>query len=358
MRAKLYEIARKKTACVFRSVRLPSLFPVTPNSFITVNFYVRARKNMILTLLLSILFCSAKFQIADATSRVESTRHTSRFIHRGFPREKLISFHERLIKNVEGSSKALLNANLTCTKTFYQVLGQNISIWDNDKSFTSDLVAHEINGGEYRLLDMERLRMIRDGDTVLDLGSNVGITAIVVAKMFPTVRVIGVEPVPYNFAAALRNVDENGVADRVTILNAALTRNASSTARIVYSIRNPGSSTADREFYSKGSDDEYGHREFDVNGVTVDEIIDYFRLDRIPFIKLDCEGCEYDIVPNLSGRTLKMFREAFVAGETHCDRMTVPNDTIAFVHSVYDEYVQSGPGGCLKTSKKWNPLFR
>ena len=229
MRAKLYEIARKKTACVFRSVRLPSLFPVTPNSFITVNFYVRARKNMILTLLLSILFCSAKFQIADATSRVESTRHTSRFIHRGFPREKLISFHERLIKNVEGSSKALLNANLTFTKTFYQVLGQNISIWDNDKSFTSDLVAHEINGGEYRLLDMERLRMIRDGDTVLDLGSNVGITAIVVAKMFPTVRVIGVEPVPYNFAAALRNVDENGVADRVTILNAALTRNASST---------------------------------------------------------------------------------------------------------------------------------
>lgn len=49
---------------------------------------------------------------------------------------------------------------------------------------------------------------MRPGDTILNLGTNIGMTAIIIAKMFPFVHIIGVKPMRYIFAAAQRNVKE------------------------------------------------------------------------------------------------------------------------------------------------------
>ena len=68
--------------------------------------------------------------------------------------------------------------------------------------------------------------------------------------------------------------------------------------------------------------------------------------------KFDCEGCEYEVIPGLSDRTMSIFRAAFVAGEVHCDRMpNVPTDTWAFVHEVYDEFKMATAGRCGDKTK-------
>ena len=264
--------------------------------------------------------------------------------------------------------RALANANLLSTMVInhealnigydlqeHTILGIPLKVYDTAGSITSTWVAREINDGEYYLKDMQRLGKIKPGDTVLDLGTNVGITAIMVAKMFPGVRVIGVEATPFNYAAAIKNIALNNVSDQVTVLCGALAATSHKPLHMLFSIDNPGSSTSSHEFFKKGSSSTKGVREIDVQTITVDEIIHFYGIDRVPFIKLDCEGCEYEIVPALSLKALSIFREALVFGETHCDRMTIAKDTVRFVHDVYTGYEQSGPHNCDGGAKKWTP---
>lgn len=79
-----------------------------------------------------------------------------------------------------------------------------------------------------------------------------------------------------------------------------------------------------------------GARDFVVDTFTVDEILDHFGVTTVPFIKLDCEGCEYDVMQALSARSLLMFRSDFVAGEIHTID-DIPEETRAFVNSFYQK---------------------
>ena len=241
------------------------------------------------------------------------------------------------------------NTNFQIRLKQYTILGHIISIYDNEVSITGDYVASELNRDEYHLRDINRLGKIKHNDTLLDLGSNIGITAILLAKMWPTIRVIGIEPIPYNYALALRNVDINGVADRVIILPGALASNVTEIS-IRYSFANHGSSTSSKEFFVRGSDDTKGHEDFTVFTVTVDEILQHFGINYVPFIKLDCEGCEYDIIPHLSPEALAIFKDALVFGEVHSDRMPVSPDVASFVHGIFSAYSVG-----RKLKKRWRP---
>jgi hypothetical protein len=85
------------------------------------------------------------------------------------------------------------------------ILGHNISFYEGSTSWAGNRIVHELKTGEYNLLEMKRLDKIKDGDVILDLGTNIGLTAIIVAKLWPRVTVIGIEPVPFNYAAALES---------------------------------------------------------------------------------------------------------------------------------------------------------
>ena len=59
------------------------------------------------------------------------------------------------------------------------------------------------------------------GDFYLDVGSNIGATAIAVALIRPDIRVVAFEPVPSNFEFLSRNVQANGVRN-CTVVPAAV----------------------------------------------------------------------------------------------------------------------------------------
>jgi FkbM family methyltransferase len=65
------------------------------------------------------------------------------------------------------------------------------------------------------------LDQLRPDDIFVDVGANVGLYSIAGARRVPDGRVWAVEPDPRNAALLRRHVDLNGVADRVTVIEAA-----------------------------------------------------------------------------------------------------------------------------------------
>lgn len=67
---------------------------------------------------------------------------------------------------------------------------------------------------------LSRMAVFREGDTVVDIGAHVGAFALVLAKRFPFVRVIAVEPDPLNYACLERNIAMNGARNVVPVRKA------------------------------------------------------------------------------------------------------------------------------------------
>ncbi len=117
-------------------------------------------------------------------------------------------------------------------------------------------------------------------DRILDLGANVGYTAVDLAARHPRSTVIAVEMDPDNFAQAVENTAAFG--DRVRCLNAAVW------------IHDRGVSyacDADSDAYAAidcaGSADGR-----DARSVTVDQLIDMLPGMHADFVKMDVEGAE------------------------------------------------------------------
>lgn len=255
------------------------------------------------------------------------------------------TFYKRLYGNAQLMRTVLFENSLQFSTKQHTVLDMQMAIKESTQSHTAEWVVDEINKGEYYLKDVQKRNLVKDGSTILDLGTNVGITAITMAKMFPNAKVIGVEPMPPNFACALENVEKNNVAERVTVLNAALSADTSKTIAITYSGPNSGGSSFSPEFGEGG----YRH-EFAIHPITVEEILNHFGVTHVSFVKLDCEGCEFDIVPAFSQRVLDLFADALVMGEIHDSRMTISSDRLRFVSGIYDAHEGGGT-----TTKVWNP---
>ena len=128
---------------------------------------------------------------------------------------------------------------------------------------------------DYGILNVE-------GKLVLDIGAFVGDSAMLFALRGAR-RVVAVEPSPWAFNVAMRNVKANGLSDTVELINCAVMREEGKTLTL------PSSEIgADfRVSVTKGG--------VPVPICTLDSLIERFG----PFdvLKMDCEGCEYESIP-------------------------------------------------------------
>jgi FkbM family methyltransferase len=107
---------------------------------------------------------------------------------------------------------------------------------------------------------------------VVDVGAGYGETALYFLKKGAR-RVIAVEPCPEVYGEMLENFKLNGVEDKVAPINAALSSACGSAC-----IECPSGKVT-------------------VGTITLGDIIDRFGL-RGGVLKMDCEGCEYDVILN------------------------------------------------------------
>ncbi len=142
--------------------------------------------------------------------------------------------------------------------------------------------------------------------TFLDIGANIGLTAIP-AAMRHGIQCFAFEPDPVNFQLLKRNVERNKVADRITIFNVAL----HDTQGVLdfelsednwgdHRLRIPGQAASVTPSFN-----ETARRVVNVQAVPLDMVIDARELMRPIFLKIDTQGAEVTV---LSGarETLKL----------------------------------------------------
>ena len=128
------------------------------------------------------------------------------------------------------------------------------------------------------------------GFTFVDVGANVGGYSFWVAsRMAPTGRVVAVEPNP-QLARQLRyNVRASGQADRIAVVEAAVSA-ARGTGALTVEARNSG------EGRLLGDGEEGGRATIPVRVVTLADVVEEAGIERVDCLKVDVEGLEAEVI--------------------------------------------------------------
>ena len=127
------------------------------------------------------------------------------------------------------------------------------------------------------------------GDTVIDIGGHIGAFAIECA-IRGDADVISFEPEPENFDILTRNIDANRLQGLVQVRNKAVSDKTGTMTLYIDEV-NPGSHSLSEKYV-----DHPGIEKIEVETVMLNDITG--RMDKIKYLKLDCEGAEYDILMN------------------------------------------------------------
>lgn len=135
-----------------------------------------------------------------------------------------------------------------------------------------------------RLYDVS---LASDSPTIVDCGSNIGMSVLFFKKAYPSARIIGFEPEPIAFAALRGNIESNRLSD-VVVLEKAL----SSEASRVQLLRVPGRPGALHAGLFTGGRTE---------AVTVEAVRLSDHIEGVvDLLKLDVEGAEEMILHDLA----------------------------------------------------------
>eukprot|EP00747_Dinoflagellata_sp_TGD_P161863 gnl/TRDRNA2_/TRDRNA2_178845_c0_seq1.p1 gnl/TRDRNA2_/TRDRNA2_178845_c0~~gnl/TRDRNA2_/TRDRNA2_178845_c0_seq1.p1 ORF type:complete len:391 (+),score=64.21 gnl/TRDRNA2_/TRDRNA2_178845_c0_seq1:104-1276(+) len=175
---------------------------------------------------------------------------------------------------------------------------------------------------------------LKSGDTLFDIGGNIGCFSVVAAKTFPGLKVVTFEANPVNFLLAKHNINANDLEDRVTVVGRAINGDGSDL-EVHYDMANPGGSNGDYRLIRQSSDLE--GNAFIVPGTTMKAaVMKYLPGNESFAMKLDCEGCEHFAVPYLStieGRIKAIRGEIHKMGEEEVSRARQKKTLDFFEHS-------------------------
>ncbi len=130
---------------------------------------------------------------------------------------------------------------------------------------------------------------------VLDIGANIGDSSIYFA-LKGAKKVIALEPFPKNNNAARKNIELNHLSDKITLLTAGC---SGKKGEILLDPNQEGAGSA---------------TDFVANGIkiplkTLEEIITEFEIPDDSIMKIDCEGCEVDVILSSNKNILKKFSQ-------------------------------------------------
>ncbi len=160
----------------------------------------------------------------------------------------------------------------------------NLTLIDLESSETLHHLEREICGhDEYKLKNIE----LNDGDVIVDIGANVGIVSIYLAKRFPNVKILAYEAHPHTYSNFLKNIEANNVKNIIPH-NLAVYSKDNETLNITLDTINTGSSSC-----FKNNEGQIAET---ISTISLDTIITDNNISSIRYLKIDCEGAEFDIL--------------------------------------------------------------
>ena len=153
---------------------------------------------------------------------------------------------------------------------------------------------------------------LKDGWTIIDIGAALGDYSVWAADQTPHGRLIAVEPYPPSVTLLRANLQANHIKN-VDVFAGAVASRSGITRLAVDEGRVVQNSTAN----SAVSD-----RAISVETISLDELLTRFGIEHCDYLKMDCEGGEYEILFTAAAKTLKRFDR--ICMEVH-DGMTEHN---------------------------------
>lgn len=140
---------------------------------------------------------------------------------------------------------------------------------------------------------------LHDSDTIIDIGAHIGLFALFASQFCKKGKILCFEPVKENYKVLLDNIKLNNISN-IRAFNEAVSDKIS-TVKIFL------------------SNDESGHNMFatnansiEVQSTTLQNIIDDNNITSCDFIKMDCEGAEYEIINSLDSNYLQKIKKMII----------------------------------------------
>ncbi len=179
-------------------------------------------------------------------------------------------------------------------KNIIEIQGSKMYVNANDESpairktfeiYASDKIHEKATTELFR-------KIIKKGDTVVDLGANIGYFTLLAARLAgPDGRVYSFEPEPKNYSYLKKNIELNNYSQATAINKAVSDKNG--TTELFICLYDTGHHTINKydgiEAYSHGRSTE--KRPIKIETITLDEFFKG-REDSIDMIKMDVEGAE------------------------------------------------------------------
>ena len=164
-------------------------------------------------------------------------------------------------------------------------------------------------GNEYLLRDHHDLK-----GWAIDVGAHIGSVAVALAVDYPDLRVLAVEALAENCAVMRATIEQNDITN-LEVIEAAATDKPRKRVPIAYGWSS--AATLDDDYVQNSRfiggmlEDPSGTTAFPP-GVSLSSLVAKYEIDRICFMKIDCEGCEWQFL-----RSPDIGRVDEIIGEYH-----------------------------------------
>ncbi len=208
---------------------------------------------------------------------------------------------------------------------------------------TGITLCYRLNKGDLQgirevwLDEVYRLPCPEPAGVVLDLGANIGLTSLWLARRYPVTRIIAVEPDPANAALVRENLSANGI-----------------NAEVVEAAVGPKDGIAGFAFSSASNLGHVSSEGSPVTMVSVESLMERFQLTRLDLVKVDIEGGEQELFLG-PGDWLERVQSMIV--EFHPDDVDYPRLT-GFLEQRGFRYYPAGTAFPQSMDAFWRPPER
>ncbi|TXJ44033.1 FkbM family methyltransferase [Brachyspira aalborgi] len=175
--------------------------------------------------------------------------------------------------------------------------GIDFKFYDFIFSTAVNCICNEIDDYNFDSIDF------KDDDVVIDIGGNIGMVSIYLAKKYPFLKIYAFEPVKQNYENFLKNIELNNInKDIIKVFNLAITKDRRDVI-LTSPFNNSGASNIYNNF--RGSGNIISNNDISIKSITFDDIFTNNNISKCKLLKIDCEGAEYEILYSANVENLK-----------------------------------------------------
>jgi FkbM family methyltransferase len=163
---------------------------------------------------------------------------------------------------------------------------------------------------------------IRETDTIVDIGANIGCFAVVAGLAAKKGRVFAFEPDRQNHALAERNAALNGLTN--VVVERVAVAGEPGTLRLFQGSENSLHTVLQSRLDGEAAGEE-------VPAITLQQIFDRHKITRCDFLKMNCEGAEYEILYRTPPEYLQRIQRIALEYHAKTDKTRLSRELAAFL---------------------------